>query len=57
MTMELDYEQTFTPYFGAQQSMKVSPKSARLAACVGTASVILYPPEYKDGELEAPFAK
>src|ERR1700687_52217 len=26
MVLELDYEQTFTPYFGAQQSMKVSPR-------------------------------
>src|SRR5438128_9720430 len=26
MTMQLDYEQTLTPYFGAQQSMKVSPR-------------------------------
>jgi hypothetical protein len=24
--MELDYEQTLTPYFGTQQSMKVSPR-------------------------------
>jgi DNA-directed RNA polymerase specialized sigma54-like protein len=26
MTMGLDYEQTLSPYFGAQQSMKVSPR-------------------------------
>src|ERR671924_57602 len=26
MTMELEYEQTLTPSFGAQQSMKVSPR-------------------------------
>ena len=26
MTMELDYEQTLTPYFGVRQSMKVSPR-------------------------------
>jgi RNA polymerase sigma-54 factor len=26
MAMELDFEQTLTPYFGAQQSMKVSPR-------------------------------
>ena len=24
--MQLDFEQTLTPYFGAQQSMKVSPR-------------------------------
>src|ERR1043166_6407933 len=26
MAIELDFEQTLTPYFGAQQSMKVSPR-------------------------------
>src|SRR6202790_1050411 len=26
MVMELDFEQTLSPYFGAQQSMKVSPR-------------------------------
>src|SRR6476619_4495433 len=26
MAMELDFEQTLAPYFGAQQSMKVSPR-------------------------------
>src|ERR1051326_5619738 len=26
MAMELDFEQALTPYFGAQQSMKVSPR-------------------------------
>ena len=26
MAMQLDYEQSLTPYFGAQQSMKVSPR-------------------------------
>jgi RNA polymerase sigma-54 factor len=26
MALELDFEQTLTPYFGAQQSMKVSPR-------------------------------
>src|SRR5258707_6991555 len=26
MAMELDFEQTLSPYFGAQQSMKVSPR-------------------------------
>ena len=26
MAIELDFEQTFSPYFGAQQSMKVSPR-------------------------------
>src|ERR1700716_4483139 len=26
MAMELDYEQTLSPYFGTQQSMKVSPR-------------------------------
>jgi len=26
VTLQLDYEQTLTSYFGAQQSMKVSPR-------------------------------
>src|SRR5258707_7577658 len=26
MAMELDFEQTLSPYFGAQQSMKLSPR-------------------------------